>query len=137
MQILPYCTTSFHYFQHKMLFLWICCYSFKHRINTCHNSCCKTSINCQAIKRQALTENERRNWHRPIEATKMSSVWEDFESSHEVACNYIAHVTTDKWINNTRSICHESATDIDWNDCFMNVIASLILIIDRRLNNFL
>lgn len=25
-------------------------YSFKHKINACHNSCCKTSINCQAIK---------------------------------------------------------------------------------------
>lgn len=76
-------------------------------------------------ERQALTENER-NWHRPIDATKMSSVWEDLESSHEVARNYIAHVTADEQTNNTLSIGNESATDIDWNECFINVIASLI-----------
>lgn len=54
----------------------------------------------------------------------MSSVWEDLESSHEVARNYIAHVTADKQINNTLSICYESSADIDWCEGFINVIAS-------------
>lgn len=68
-----------------------------------------------------------------MEATKMSSVCKDLERPREVAGNYSALVTADGLISKTASICNESATDIDWNERFINVIASLILIIDLLL----
>lgn len=40
------------------------------------------ATSCHALKRSSKTENEG-NWHRPTQATKMSSVVEDLESSHE------------------------------------------------------
>lgn len=65
-----------------------------------------------------------------MEATKMSSVCKDLERPREVAGNYSALVAADGQISTTASICNESAADIDWNERFINVIASLILIID-------
>lgn len=60
----------------------------------------------------------------------MSSVCKDLERPREVAGNYSALVAADGQISTTASICNESAADIDWNERFINVIASLILIID-------
>lgn len=52
-------------------FIWrALCGLFSHRINTCHNSCCKTSIHCQAIKKKLASSENEKNWHRPIEAAK-------------------------------------------------------------------
>lgn len=42
-------------------------------------------------KKRALTKDEW-NWHRLTKATKMSSVLEDLESSHEELRNYVTHI---------------------------------------------
>lgn len=63
----------------------------------------------------------------------MSSVCKDLQRPREVAGNYGALVAADAEISKTASICNESAADIDWNERFRNVIASLILIIDLLL----
>lgn len=61
-----------------------------------------------------------------MEAAGMSSVCGDLEGTHEVARNYVA-----PQISRAARICKER--DIDWNERFINVIASLIPIIDLLL----
>lgn len=111
------CSIYCPYFQSKnAISLKICWNSFKHRLNTCHNSCSKTSINCRAIKAAGL------NWQ-----------WKKLAQTNGSNKNVIClggfgelpwSGTTHKQISYTVSICNESATDIDWNERFINVIAS-------------
>lgn len=142
MWILPCCTISFHYFQSKMLFLWIGSYSSQHRINTCHNSCCETSINCQAMEEGKKRKKEAGfNWE-----------WKKLAQTNR--CNKyvicLGRFGELPWSGlQLYSTCHHRQIDKQpsfnlywishrhWLECFITVIAYLILIIDLNLNNCL
>lgn len=130
--IIPVETNLFHCFRRTVLFLWIGCHSFKHRIKTCHNSCCWTSINCQAIrKKQALSDNER-NWHRPIETTKNVVCLQRFGGlPWSVLHLHCTSPQTSRWTTCLRFLLSRLG-DANGSEALINGIVSAIQIMNLR-----